>query len=229
MSFFDRLAEKLDLDYFDKRHKTALVVLACAIILIIILWILQLNKSITNPLYGGLSLKDLQQSTTQVDQTSATDAALKAKDTDGDGLSDYDEINIYHTNPYLADSDGDGINDGQEIKNGTDPNCPTGQQCTNTTSSSSSPSSFSNQNLENALNQPGISSTTQLSTITETTTATDNTGLTAEEKSALKTILGSSNDPATFRNFLLQNGADKTYVDSLSDQDLQNAINEILK
>ena len=33
-------------------------------------------------------------------------------DTDGDGLSDYDEITKYHTNPLKADSDGDGIPDG---------------------------------------------------------------------------------------------------------------------
>ena len=42
-------------------------------------------------------------------------------DTDGDGLSDGDEVNKYHTNPLLADTDGDGIPDGIEIANGTDP------------------------------------------------------------------------------------------------------------
>ncbi|MFA5954772.1 MAG: hypothetical protein WC817_04515 [Patescibacteria group bacterium] len=50
-------------------------------------------------------------------------------DTDGDGLSDADEVNVYKTSPYLADSDSDGIPDGQEIANSTDPNCPTGQDC----------------------------------------------------------------------------------------------------
>ena len=33
-------------------------------------------------------------------------------DTDGDGLTDEDEINIYHTDPNKADTDGDGIDDG---------------------------------------------------------------------------------------------------------------------
>ncbi len=55
--------------------------------------------------------------------------ASKTKDTDGDGLSDYDEVAIYNTSPYLADTDGDGIPDGVEVKNGTDPNCPQGQVC----------------------------------------------------------------------------------------------------
>jgi len=37
-------------------------------------------------------------------------------DTDGDGLTDYDEINLYGTNPNNPDTDGDGINDGDEVE-----------------------------------------------------------------------------------------------------------------
>lgn len=37
-------------------------------------------------------------------------------DTDEDGLSDYEEIFIQGTDPLNADSDGDGINDGTEVK-----------------------------------------------------------------------------------------------------------------
>ncbi|MDP4198108.1 MAG: OmpA family protein [Bacteroidota bacterium] len=36
-------------------------------------------------------------------------------DTDGDGLSDYDEVKKYHTDPLKADSDGDGLTDQEEI------------------------------------------------------------------------------------------------------------------
>ena len=56
-------------------------------------------------------------------------AAEQNKDTDGDGLTDWQEINVYHTSPFLADTDGDGIPDGQEVQQGTDPNCPEGQNC----------------------------------------------------------------------------------------------------
>ncbi len=43
-------------------------------------------------------------------------------DSDGDGLSDWDEINIYHTDPHNPDTDGDGLSDGDEIqKYHTDP------------------------------------------------------------------------------------------------------------
>ena len=44
------------------------------------------------------------------------------KDTDGDRLSDYEEINTYGTNPFNSDTDGDGISDGDEVKiYGTNP------------------------------------------------------------------------------------------------------------
>ena len=43
-------------------------------------------------------------------------------DTDGDGLTDREEIEVYGTDPKRADSDGDGLRDGDEIKiHHTDP------------------------------------------------------------------------------------------------------------
>ena len=42
-------------------------------------------------------------------------------DTDGDGISDGDEVNKFHTDPLKADTDGDGLSDGDEIKLGTNP------------------------------------------------------------------------------------------------------------
>lgn len=55
--------------------------------------------------------------------------AAQNKDTDGDGLTDIAEINTYKSSPFLEDSDSDGINDGDEVKQGTNPNCPEGQNC----------------------------------------------------------------------------------------------------
>jgi hypothetical protein len=42
-------------------------------------------------------------------------------DTDGDGITDDDEMNVYGTDPYNADTDMDGISDSQEISSGADP------------------------------------------------------------------------------------------------------------
>lgn len=54
---------------------------------------------------------------------SLSDDALRARDTDKDGLNDYDELRVHRTNPLSADTDGDGLNDFDEVmKHKTDPN-----------------------------------------------------------------------------------------------------------
>jgi hypothetical protein len=54
---------------------------------------------------------------------------LQQTDTDQDGLSDYAEIYLYKTSPYLADTDSDGVTDAIEIAQGENPNCPRGENC----------------------------------------------------------------------------------------------------
>ena len=44
-----------------------------------------------------------------------------ATDTDGDGLSDADEVTIYGTDPTNPDTDGDGMSDGAEVQYNLDP------------------------------------------------------------------------------------------------------------
>lgn len=46
---------------------------------------------------------------------------LKNMDTDGDGLTDYDETKKYQTNPTKADTDGDGFSDSAELRRGYNP------------------------------------------------------------------------------------------------------------
>ncbi len=53
----------------------------------------------------------------------------KTKDTDSDGLVDYDELYVYKTSPYVSDSDSDGYDDKQEVFSGNNPNCPEGKDC----------------------------------------------------------------------------------------------------
>lgn len=58
-----------------------------------------------------------------------SDPKLKLKDTDNDGLNDWDELNVYKTSPYIPDSDSDGISDGEEVKRNSDPLCAEGANC----------------------------------------------------------------------------------------------------
>ena len=74
----------------------------------------------------------------------------KKTDTDGDGLSDYDESYTYKTSPYLKDSDSDGDPDNIEIAKRTDPNCPKGKTCATSVGGTEAP-----EPLQPSLDLPG--------------------------------------------------------------------------
>jgi len=83
---------------------------------------------IKSNIYGSLFTGNL--SNTNASGNDPTDLlGLRQKDTDQDGLSDYDELNLYKTSPYLQDSDSDGVSDQREIVMGTDPICHPNQNC----------------------------------------------------------------------------------------------------
>ncbi|MEW6610195.1 MAG: hypothetical protein AB1352_01000 [Patescibacteria group bacterium] len=86
-------------------------------------------------------------------QFSASGEELKTKDTDSDGLSDWDELNVYGTSPYLKDSDGDTYTDKVEIDSNNDPNCPKGTECR-----TSAPAQADSSPQFNELNPPAPSS-----------------------------------------------------------------------
>lgn len=54
---------------------------------------------------------------------SLDEETLRGMDTDGDGVSDWKEMNETNTDPLSSDSDGDGVSDAAEMnEHGTDPN-----------------------------------------------------------------------------------------------------------
>ncbi len=56
------------------------------------------------------------------DEVNLYNTSPTSTDSDQDGLTDYDELFIYHTNPEFGDTDWDGLSDGVEIGNyGTNP------------------------------------------------------------------------------------------------------------
>lgn len=72
---------------------------------------------------------NLNQNQLTVDGLSEDLLGLSQKDTDQDGISDFDELKVYNTSPYLSDSDSDGLTDLEEIAGGSDPICPKGVNC----------------------------------------------------------------------------------------------------
>lgn len=72
----------------------------------------------------------IQKQLLEQDQNKAkTIEDLKSKDTDADGLTDYQEIYQFNTSIFLADTDSDGYSDLEETNSGNDPICPTNQDC----------------------------------------------------------------------------------------------------
>ncbi|MFA6391706.1 MAG: hypothetical protein WCW66_03040 [Patescibacteria group bacterium] len=130
----------------------------------LILGIFQISKTITSPLAGS-DYQDVDDSTLVNDDPDYQQLVfLKGKDTDQDGLNDYDELNIYETSPYVADSDSDNISDKEELDSGNDPNCPKGKTCVITTAETD-PTANSNNN--SGATAPEISSAELRATLKE--------------------------------------------------------------
>ncbi len=108
-----------------EEHRTVLMGLLLITVVMFVFGSVQIMRSIRAP-FGAPTGSYKTAAQLQAEQ----DVALKQRDTDGDGLSDYDELNVYLTSPYLADTDSDGVPDGTEVAAGDDPNCPRGQTCT---------------------------------------------------------------------------------------------------
>ncbi len=178
---------------------------------------------------------------------------LQTRDTDEDTLSDYEELYLYGTSPYLADSDSDGVSDAVEISQETDPNCPKGQICgrveTNTNSSVANTNQaiiegdISADQLREALKQSGASASvvdnlddatlqqayTELLTseqpdLANLNTANTNAGLDPITLSNLENM-----SAAEIRLFLELGGADSAALADIDDATIVNIFRNSLQ
>jgi hypothetical protein len=109
-------------------QKLSVGVLGVACLAALTFGVVQVRASLLRPFTTDVqTLVDLKKALGPSEEELAETA--KKTDTDGDGISDYDESNMYGTSPYVRDSDSDSIPDNLEIAQGTDPNCPKGQTC----------------------------------------------------------------------------------------------------
>jgi len=188
-----------------RNQKTSLLILAFFSLVVLAFGIWRIRDQIYSPFeyknIGALAVSQTASSTTAIDYTT---------DTDKDGISDYEETNVYGTSIYLPDSDSDGFTDKEEIMHGTDPNCPTGQICTEILASTT----------------PNVSSTT-LAGLLETETTSSSSAITGS--SSLESLLGGTSDVASLRQLLLDNGMDKATLDKISDADLMKSYQTSLQ
>jgi len=186
-------------------QKVAVISLSIVAVGILGVWLWQSNSRLNSP-FRPSDAEIAQAEKTAADKAAA-DAASKTKDTDGDGLSDYDEINVYHTSPYLEDTDGDGVSDGQEVKLGTDPLC----------NEKTSNCGFLSAN-------PGATSSATSTTVATSTTPAENV-----DQALLIKALSGQGDADTMRQILIQGGANADQVKLLSDADLMSMYADVLK
>ena len=197
----DKNSSNFSLKNMPRPQKTAVVILSVLGVAIIFFGALQFRNRIVSPFQVDISgLENID-----------TTINLASKDTDGDGLSDYDEFNVYQTSPYLEDTDSDGLSDSVEVKSGSDPNCPIGQNCVGA----------NNFVIQVATGTTPIlavdSGSLGIINVSSSTSETD-----------LKNALAGQVDAPTLRQILLDNGADKTILDTISDADLLKSYQEVL-
>ena len=141
-------------------------------------------------------------------------------DTDTDGLSDYDEMYVYGTSPYLEDTDSDGISDAEEIKKGSDPNCPEGGNCLATIDfEAQSSAATAPDNSAGTITEESETGDASLGEITISETASE---------AELRRALSGEIDAASLRALLLEGGADAEMLSQISDEDLIASYQEVL-
>jgi hypothetical protein len=118
-----------------KEQKIGVIFLLSFGILAVAFGILQMQGNINKPFALNTSIPAF------VQEKVVTDEALYYRDTDFDGLNDFDEMYVYTTSVYLADTDSDGISDKDEIDQGRNPLCDEDKNC-NVNDVSTNPSAF---------------------------------------------------------------------------------------
>lgn len=188
-----------------RNEKLGFIGLIVLAILVIYLGFRQLGNNIRGPLAWRQSAAN--GSVSEVLSEAEQLAALKQKDTDKDGLSDYDELYVYQTSPYLPDTDSDGISDKTEIEQGTDPNCPKGKDCAG------------------GLTSPAAQKETATSTGEQPFAPTAQ--MPSVDQLLLQSLFGSNPDPKVLREFLAKQGMDKKTLEAFSDEELVQTMKEI--
>lgn len=183
--------------------------------------------------------------------------ALQNRDTDQDGLSDFDELYVHQTSPYLEDSDSDGYSDKEEIDSGHDPSCPKGQDCYGRTpenvgaqnfvpqesASPQLPEGFSSiEELRQALEAAGIPKETLdqiddnslIELYNQTITETGTNPFTQTEGGQTAGLDAETIDyinqfsPEEIRQLLIQSGVDETMLKQVDDETLMKMVAETL-
>lgn len=177
---------------FAKEHKIGVILLSLFAILAVGLGILQIRNTAYRPFALNNSIPPF------LNDEINSEEALRYRDTDLDGLNDFDELYVYTTSPYLEDTDSDGVKDKEEVDKGRNPLCYEGKNC--------------------GLTDVSVNASTVLS-------KPDNAALYGQNSpQSMEEYL---QDPDVIRELLLTSGLSQEIVDKLTDADLKAMAGEI--
>lgn len=180
-------------------------------------------------------------------------SVLRSKDTDNDGLSDYDEMYVHGTSPYIEDTDSDGYSDKTEIDSGNNPICKAGEKCllntvdaTGTTSVTSAdnlvaptdPYAMTATEIRALLLQSGLDEATLEQIDDETLRQMFQQAYSEAEQTAgtdvssgdinVDTTTKNEYTPVELRKMLIDSGVAKEQVDAVTDEELLRLYQEII-
>jgi len=207
-NFLDNNNDNYDFGKKQKNRQTVVIVLFVLSAVVIFFGVLQIRNRIISPFMLDETIIAERASSENVlnDYVDSVNA-----DTDGDGLSDYDESYLYGTSPYLEDTDSDGISDKDELDNDSDPNCPQGQNCLS----------------ENYFVEESIGDDLLINTNNDLNLA-DLNGTEEFSDEELREVLAGQVDAQVLRTFLLEGGVEQSVLDEISDEDLLSSYQEVL-
>lgn len=175
-----------------KEQKTGFVLLLIFAILGLTLGFLQIRNTMLAPFALNNDVPvSLRDEINDVD-------ALRYRDTDNDGLTDYNELYMNGTSPYLFDTYGYGFSDKEVIERGLALCANAGKNCANEET-------------------PMVSSTLP---------SGDN--ITQEAISAIDDYDKLLNDPAEIRKMLIKSGMEKDLLDKISDAEILSLVNQLM-
>ncbi|HOZ53288.1 MAG TPA: hypothetical protein PK142_01260 [bacterium] len=210
----------------DKNRKIALIILSVFSVTIIVIWGFNFKNNLQNPFsyQGELLSNNTNDSKTNcengncsVGEMTSDNLELKEVDTDGDRISDWDELFVYGTSPYLEDTDGDTLNDYEEIfVYKTNVNCPEGKDCSNSSGQSEDQNSVSSENSNDFYDF-----LTSLETsVEQDANSTSSNVLSGDKTGAL--------DAQSLRQILIQSGMEESDLQQINDDDLMILYQEVL-
>jgi hypothetical protein len=186
----------------------------------------RINASIINPFFvSKTKFEDARRVVDDKDGARRLEQEARRRDTDGDGISDYDEENSLGTSPYLRDTDGDGVADNVELALGQNPNCVSGKPCSAPkvdVSALATPTPFLGGKIEDSGNQ--LYAAFQRGVNDQKLILQQKSGATSSELG-----VGLVRDPIEIRKLIRESGKiDPQVIDKLTDEQLLKVYDQAL-